>query len=147
MSEQQRPPYRTKSGRILTDEELAALADEADRGYNVEDLKRRPGRPLLGSAPAVVVPVRLYPDLHSAIKLRANAEKTSVSDLVRQALVAYLGAEPAGPESARTRSGRVISGSELDAMASEAGAGYDPKVLKVKSARRRPRAEIVAIRL
>src|SRR6266536_896434 len=147
MSEQQPPTYRTKSGRILTNEELAALADEADRGFDVDDLKRRPGRPLLGSAPAVVVPVRLYPDLHSVVKLRADAEKTSVSDLVRQALAAYLATEPASFASVRTRSGRVISGSELDVMASEADAGYDPKVLRFKRARRRPRAEIVAIRL
>ena len=94
-----------------------------------------------------MVPVRLYPDLHSAVKLRADAEKTSVSDLVRQALVAYLATEPAGFAEVRTRSGRVISGSELDAMASEADAGYDPKVLRLKRARRRPRAEIVAVRL
>ena len=91
--------------------------------------------------------MRLYPDLHSAVKQRADGEKTSVSDLVRQALAAYLATEPASLGGVRTRSGRVISGSELDAMASEADAGYDPKVLKFKRPRRRPRAEIVAIRL
>jgi hypothetical protein len=31
--------YRTKTGRILTDADLEALADEAERGYDVEHLK------------------------------------------------------------------------------------------------------------
>jgi hypothetical protein len=34
-------PYRTRSGRILTEEDLDALAAEAERGYDVEELARR----------------------------------------------------------------------------------------------------------
>jgi hypothetical protein len=42
MSETGEPgTYRTKTGRILTDEDLEALADEAERGYDPESLKRR----------------------------------------------------------------------------------------------------------
>jgi hypothetical protein len=33
--------YVTKSGRVLTDEDIEALADEAERGYDVSNLKCR----------------------------------------------------------------------------------------------------------
>lgn len=33
--------YRTKSGRVLTDADIEALADEAERGYDVSHLKAR----------------------------------------------------------------------------------------------------------
>jgi hypothetical protein len=40
--------YTTKAGRKLTDAEIETLADEAARGYDVEQLKsRRRGRPML----------------------------------------------------------------------------------------------------
>ena len=77
--------YRTKTGRVLTDSDIQALADEAERGYDVEPLAKRPGRPRMGSAPAVVVPVRLHADLLAAVKARAAAESTSLSELVRDA--------------------------------------------------------------
>lgn len=140
-------PYRTKSGRVLTEGELDELVVEAERGYDVDELARRPGRPRLGSAPAVVVPVRLHAELHSAVKLRASAESTSVSDLVRRALAAYLDSEPPTLAVERTRSGRVLGDSEFDALASEAEAGYDPEVLRSRPARSRARAEVVPVRL
>lgn len=31
--------YHTKSGRVLTDEEIQALADEAERGYEINKLE------------------------------------------------------------------------------------------------------------
>lgn len=34
------PPYRTKTGKWLTDEDIEALADEAERGYDVSQLSR-----------------------------------------------------------------------------------------------------------
>lgn len=40
--------YRTKSGRVLTDEDFERLADEAERGYDVEKiLKRRAVPPMV----------------------------------------------------------------------------------------------------
>jgi hypothetical protein len=39
-----KPVYRTKSGRILTDADIQALADEAERGYDVEHLLQQRGR-------------------------------------------------------------------------------------------------------
>src|SRR3546814_10777814 len=44
--------YTTKTGRELTDSDIEKLADEAEQGYDVDDLRRRRrGRPMLGSAP------------------------------------------------------------------------------------------------
>jgi hypothetical protein len=34
-------PYVTKSGRVLSDADIEALADEAERGYDVSELKER----------------------------------------------------------------------------------------------------------
>lgn len=40
--------YRTKSGRVLTDADIEAFAEEAERGYNVDHLRVviRPGSPI-----------------------------------------------------------------------------------------------------
>jgi hypothetical protein len=84
--------YTTRTGRVLTDADLDAIADEVEgSGYNVEELKtRRRGRPLLGSAPAEVVPVRLDPELKQAVDARAEAEHLSTSEVIRRALRRYL---------------------------------------------------------
>lgn len=84
--------YTTPAGRALTDGDLDAIAEEVERtDYDVEQLKtRRRGRPLLGSAPAEVVPVRLDPDLKSAVDARAEAEHLSTSEIIRRALRRYL---------------------------------------------------------
>lgn len=83
--------YRTKTGKVLTDAEIEAMADEAERGYDVEALKaRRRGRPMLGTAPAEVVPVRLDPDLKRAVEVRAEADHTTTSEIIRAALRRFL---------------------------------------------------------
>lgn len=33
--------YRTRTGKVLTDADIEALADEAERGYDIEGLKAR----------------------------------------------------------------------------------------------------------
>lgn len=39
-------PYKTMTGKVLTDADIEAMADEAEPGYDVETLKsRRRGRP------------------------------------------------------------------------------------------------------
>ena len=84
-------PYRTKTGKVMTDADIETLADEAERGYDVAQLEpRRRGRPLIGSAPAEVVSVRLDPDLKGAIEARAATEHTSTSEIIRRALRDYL---------------------------------------------------------
>lgn len=83
--------YRTKTGKVLTDADIEKMADEAERGYDVEDLlKRRRGRPMLGTAPAEVVPVRLDPDLKHAVEARAEADHTTTSEIIREALRRFL---------------------------------------------------------
>ncbi|MDA8076010.1 MAG: CopG family transcriptional regulator [Actinomycetota bacterium] len=74
-------PYRTKTGRLLTDADVEALADEAERGYDADQLAKRPGRPRIGSAPALTVPVRLDADLHAAATVQAATRGTSLSEL------------------------------------------------------------------
>jgi hypothetical protein len=82
-----------RSGGVpVTDELIDRLAAEAEAGYDVETLRRRGGRRPLGSAPAEVVPVRLDPELRTALTERAEADHTSASDVIRQALRAWLDA-------------------------------------------------------
>jgi hypothetical protein len=81
---------RTKLGVELTDEVLDRMAQEAEDGLDVAALRRRPGRPAMGSGPAESLPVRLDPELRQALNERASAENTTVSDVVREALRRYL---------------------------------------------------------
>ncbi|MDA8316442.1 MAG: ribbon-helix-helix protein, CopG family [Actinomycetota bacterium] len=83
--------YETKTGKILTDTDIEALADEAERGFDVEILKeRRRGRPMLGNAPSEVVPVRLDPELRRAVEARAELDHTTSSEIIREALRRFL---------------------------------------------------------
>lgn len=87
----EKKPVKTKTGKVLTEAEIEAMADEAERGYDVEMLReRRRGRPMLGSAPSEVVPVRLDPDLRQAVEARAEAEKTTTSEIIREAIRRFL---------------------------------------------------------
>ena len=60
--------HRTRSGRILADSDIEALAvDVEESDYDDQALKnRRRGRPLMGSAAADVMPVRVDPELRAA---------------------------------------------------------------------------------
>jgi metal-responsive CopG/Arc/MetJ family transcriptional regulator len=135
--------YTTKTGRTLTAADLDALAAEAEQGYDVEQLTRRTGRPRLGAAPAIPVPVRLHTDLQTAVKARAASEQTSVSDVVRRALDAYLRSEPAAVRDV-TRTGHELDASEIAELASTAEAGYEIGSLR---RRKHTRAEVVPVRL
>jgi hypothetical protein len=81
---------RSTAGMELTDEVLEEMAREAEAGLDVTRLRRRPGRPAMGSGPAETLPVRLEPELRQALDDRAAAEHTSASDVVRRALRQYL---------------------------------------------------------
>jgi hypothetical protein len=80
----------THNGRVITDDEIQAMADEAEAGHDLTKLRRRPGRPSLGAAAAEVFPVRLEPELRAALETRAESDHTTASDIVRSALRAYL---------------------------------------------------------
>ncbi|MGH9156565.1 MAG: ribbon-helix-helix protein, CopG family [Acidimicrobiales bacterium] len=81
---------RSKAGVELTDEVLDHMAEEAEDGLDITKLRRRPGRPAMGSGPADSLPVRLDPELRQALDERAAADKTTASDIVREALRRYL---------------------------------------------------------
>ena len=88
----ERKIHRTASGRVLTDEDIDAISAQVETAeFDVEVLKsRRRGRPMIGTAPAEVVPVRIDPELKAAIDARAAADQTTTSDVIREALRRYL---------------------------------------------------------
>ena len=84
--------HKTKAGLTLTGADIDALAEEVETtDYDVEELKaRRRGRPAMGSGPADVVPVRIDPELKAAIEARAEADHTTTSEIIREALRKFL---------------------------------------------------------
>lgn len=81
---------KTIKGEPVTDELIEKLARDAEAGYDVDVLKRRGGRKPLGAAAARVIPVRLDPELEAALKARADAEHSNASEVIRDALRAWL---------------------------------------------------------
>ena len=83
---------KTRSGTKLTKKVIDALAEEAERGYDLTKAKRvRMGRPGLGdTGPSPRVQVRVDPQLANALKLRACEEHRSVSEIARIALREYV---------------------------------------------------------
>lgn len=81
---------RTSGGVPVTDEMVERLAEEAVVGFDLSALRRRGGRRPLGVGPGEVVPVRLDSELRAALAARADADDTSASDVIRQALRAWL---------------------------------------------------------
>jgi hypothetical protein len=81
-----------KDGTPITEADVEAMADEAERGYDVDTILRRGrgGRPPLGSAAASVESVRLDPELKRALLIRAAEEHVSVSEVIRRAIGEYL---------------------------------------------------------
>lgn len=79
-------------GTPITDETVAAMVDEAERGYDVDEIlrRRRGGRPPMGSAASSVESVRLDPELKRDLLLRAAEEHITVSEAIRRAIGQYL---------------------------------------------------------
>ncbi len=79
-------------GTPITDEVVEAMADEAERGYDIEEIRhrRRGGRPPMGSAAASVESVRLDPELKRDLLLRAAEQRISVSEAIRRAIGEYV---------------------------------------------------------
>ena len=83
----------TKSGKPIDDAMIQELADEAERGFKPSQLqnhRRGPGRPPLGTAAKVVESVRLDPVLQTEVEEMAVAEGVTVSEIIRRALRRYL---------------------------------------------------------
>jgi hypothetical protein len=82
---------KTRSGVPITDEVVERLSKEARAGYDVDEtLRRRGGRPPIGSGPAAVESVRLDPELREALAKRAEKERDTPSSIIRKALREYL---------------------------------------------------------
>lgn len=82
---------RTRSGEAITEELLEKLSAEAEAGFDVDEIiRRRGGRPAMGSAAASVESVRLDPELSEALRERAEQEGRTNSDVIRDALRRYL---------------------------------------------------------
>lgn len=83
----------TKSGKLIDDELIEKLADEAEAGYDVDEILSRRGkrgRPRLGSGPSTVESVRLDPDLKERLARRAEQEGIPASEVVHEALRQHL---------------------------------------------------------
>jgi hypothetical protein len=82
---------KTANGVPITDELIEKLAKEAEEGFDVDEiLRRRRGRPAMGSGPAKVESVRLDPELRNALSERARLDDEATSTVIRKALRRYL---------------------------------------------------------
>ncbi|AMD99220.1 CopG family transcriptional regulator [Actinomyces oris] len=77
------------NGVPVTDEMIQEWADEAERGYDVDVLKKRGRRPI-GDGAARVVPVRMDDSLVAAVDQRAEKDGTSRSEIIRSAVRAFV---------------------------------------------------------
>jgi len=77
------------NGKPVTEQDIKEWADEAERGYDVDRLRKRGRRPL-GDGPAQVVPVRLDGTLLAAVVARAERDHVSRSEAIRAAIRAYV---------------------------------------------------------
>lgn len=82
---------KTVNGVPITDELIEKLSEEAEAGYDVDEiLRRRRGRPPIGSGPAKVESVRLDPELRQELGQRAERDGEATSSVIRKALRQYL---------------------------------------------------------
>lgn len=72
---------------MVDDAQIQQWADEAEQGYDVQELKRRGrGRPGRGAEPMQVVAVRLTAEELEALDQAAAAQHMSRSEAIRAAL-------------------------------------------------------------
>jgi len=76
-------------GKAVTEQAIQDWADEAESGYDVEQLRKR-GRKPVGDGPGVVVPVRIDETLLAALADRAENDHVSRSEAIRAAIRAYV---------------------------------------------------------
>jgi predicted transcriptional regulator len=77
------------NGHDVSTAQLDAWVAEAEAGYDVGVLKKR-GRPRMGSGVAAVATLRLDPELAASLDERVRREGSSRSQVVRDALRAWL---------------------------------------------------------
>jgi hypothetical protein len=75
---------------VVSEEQIQQWADEAEAGYDVEEMKRRGrGRPGRGAEPMQVVAVRLTAEELAAVDAIAEREHISRSEAIRRALAGF----------------------------------------------------------
>ncbi|MGC5629739.1 ribbon-helix-helix protein, CopG family [Georgenia sp. Z1344] len=77
---------------MASEEQIQKWVDEAERGCDVDELKRRGrGRPGRGAVPMQVVAVRLTVEELDALDAKAGENHMSRSDAIRSALADFAG--------------------------------------------------------
>ena len=79
----------TIKGKPVTEQDIQDWADEAERGYDAEQLRKR-GRKPIGDGPGQVVPVRIDATLLAALTERAEHDHVSRSEAIRAAIRSYV---------------------------------------------------------
>lgn len=79
------------NGVPVTDEMIQAWADEAERGYPAEQVRKRGRRPV-GEGPGEVIPVRMDAALLQELTARAEHDHLSRSEAIRAAVRAWISA-------------------------------------------------------
>lgn len=75
---------------MVSEEQIKKWADEAEAGYDVEELKRRGrGRPGRGAEPMQVVAVRLTAEELDVLDAAARKHEMSRSEAIRAALAQF----------------------------------------------------------
>lgn len=75
---------------MVTEEQIQKWVDEAEAGYDVQELKRRGrGRPGRGAEPMQVIAVRLTAEEIAALDEVAEREHLSRSEAIRRALAQF----------------------------------------------------------
>ena len=82
----------TIDGEVVDDDRIQSWADEAERGYPLDRLRKR-GRPAMGEGPSTVIQVRVEGDLLEALTRRAEREHVNRSEAVRAAIRSWTLAE------------------------------------------------------
>ena len=84
------PPFSSYDMRMVGEEQIQRWADEAEAGYDVDELKRRGrGRPGRGAEPMQVVAVRLTVEELDALDAVAAKSDMSRSEAIRAALAHF----------------------------------------------------------
>jgi ribbon-helix-helix CopG family protein len=81
-------PDETIGGKPVTEGQIREWADAAEKGFDVEQLRRR-GRPRIGDGPSIVIPVRMDNDLLEALSEKAKHDGISRSEAIREAVRAW----------------------------------------------------------
>ena len=86
----ERSTFSSYDNCVVTEEQIQKWAEEAEAGYDVEELKRRGrGRPGRGAEPMQVVAVRLTAQELEALDAAASKHDMSRSEAIRAALARF----------------------------------------------------------